>query len=54
MKINFSVIKKEAGIFGLSFLGDDAKFSNFLLLNIMASEGKRLLLIWKLLIVNFI
>ena len=38
MKSNLSMIKKEAQIFGLLFLGDDATISRFPLLNILASE----------------
>ena len=37
MKINSAMIKKEAEIFGLLFLGDGATISRFPLLNILDS-----------------
>ena len=37
MKSNLAMIKKEAEIFGLLFLGDGATISRFPLLNIVAS-----------------
>ena len=37
MKSNLAMIKKEAGIFELLFLGDSATISKFPLLNVLAS-----------------
>ena len=39
MKSNLSMIKKEAEIFGLLFIGDDATISRCPLLNILASAN---------------
>ena len=54
MKMNLSMIKKEAEIFGLLFLGDGDTISRCPLLNILTSAKKYQLLYWKLLIVRVI
>ena len=41
MKRNLTMIKKELGVFGLLFIGDDATISQNLLLNILV-PGKNL------------
>ena len=47
---NIEMIKKEAEIFGLLFLGDGTTISRCPLLNILASAKIHQLLYWKLLI----
>ena len=54
MKMILAMIKKEADIFGLLFLGDGATISRFPLLNILAYAKKYQLLYWKLFIVGVI
>ena len=54
MKSNLVMIKKEADIFGLLVLGDGDTIPRSKLLIILTSEGKYLLLSWKLLIVKVI
>ena len=53
-KRNLAMIKKEAAIFGLLFLGDGATILRCPLLNILFSAKKYQLLYWKFLIVRVI